>query len=165
MTIKGIVKARGENLSFPLTPIFAGQLSSMTLDVTDVDADIETLKVCVARTLDESGAERLPLVAEASKVADGSWHCYLNPYFFPDLSRALTYSLVGVDDKGNPRWLGTGRLEVLSNPANGSAVAPEILPKDCYAYNPTTKLYHKITASLDEYGNISLDVDADGIER
>ena len=73
--------------------------------------------------------------------------------------------IVGTDEKSNARWLGTGPLIVRDNPANGSPVVPEIIPADTYIRNPATGLYHKLTAAVNEYGEIVLDCDPEGIER
>ena len=165
MTYKGKVEVDENSLQLPLVPLFAGKLSSMTLAVSNVPADIEALALVVARTDDADGKARDPFKVAATKQDDGTWRVYCNPYCFPDEAANLWYAIVGTDGEGNPRWLGTGRLKVLDNPANGSAVSPSIIPQDCYAYNPTTGKYHKITASLDEYGNISLDVESEGVDR
>ena len=165
MTYKGTIEVDENGLQLPLVPLYAGRLSSMVLSAANVPADIADLALYVGRTPDAEGSARNPFTVAATRQTDGSWRVYCNPYCFPDESAALWYSFVGTDESGNPRWLGTGKLRVLDNPADGSAVAPSIIPQDCYAYNPTTGKYHKITASLDEYGNISLDVESEGVYR
>ncbi len=165
MTYKGKIEVDADSLQLPLVPLFAGKLSSMIVSVGKTPDDIDSLVLVIARTDDAGGKTRDPFKVAATKQDDGTWRVYCNPYCFPDASAALWYSLVGTDESGNPRWLGTGKLKVLDNPANGSAVTPTIIPQDCYAYNPTTGLYHKITASLDEFGNISLDVESEGVNR
>ena len=165
MTYKGKIEVDENSLQLPLVPLFAGKLSSMVVSVANVPTDVTDLALVVARTDDADGKARDPFKVAATKQDDGTFRVYCNPYCFPDEAANLWYSLVGTDESGNPRWLGTGKLKVLDNPANGSAVAPTIIPQDCYAYNPTTGKYHKITASLDEYGNISLDVESEGVNR
>ena len=165
MTYKGKIEVDENSLQLPLVPLFAGKLSSMTLAVSNVPADVTDLALVIGRTPDADGLARDPFKVAATKQEDGTFRAYCNPYCFPDEAANLLYSLVGTDESGNPRWLGTGKLKVLDNPANGSAVSPSIIPQDCYAYNPTTGKYHKITASLDEYGNISLDVESEGVAR
>ncbi len=165
MTYKGKIEVDADSLQLPLVPLFAGKLSSMIVCVGKAPDDIDSLVLVIARTDDAGGKARDPFKVAATKQDDGTWRVYCNPYCFPDEAANLWYSLVGTDAQGNPRWLGTGKLKVIDNPANGSAVTPTIIPQDCYAYNPTTGLYHKITASLDEYGNISLDVESEGVNR
>ena len=165
MTYKGIVEVDENSLQLPLVPLFAGKLSSMVVSVANVPGDVTDLALVVARTDDADGKARDPFKVAAQKQGDGTFRAYCNPYCFPDEAANLWYAAIGTDTNGNPRWLGTGRLKVLDNPANGSAVAPTIIPQDCYAYNPSTGKYHKITASLDEYGNISLDVESEGVNR
>lgn len=159
----GVVEAHVGGLQFPLDAVFAGRLSAFRFKVAGVPEDAASLAVLVGRTAGEDGAARDPFSVAAAKGGDGLWSVYLSPWCFPDAAKGLHYSLVAETEGGDAMWLGTGALEVLDCPANGSGAAPEIVPKDCYAYNPTTKLYHKITASLDEDGNISLDVEADGV--
>ena len=160
------VKVRPDRLNVALATCAVGRLSSAEIVVGgDVPGDVTALALVVGRTDGADGKAREPFKVAATKQDDGTWRVYCNPYCFPDVAANLWYSLVGTDGEGNPRWLGTGALRVLANPANGSAVAPSIIPQDCYAYNPTTGKYHKITASLDEYGNISLDVESEGVDR
>ena len=89
----------------------------------------------------------------------------MSPFFFPDLSDALEYHVLGTDTNGNARWLGSGPLEVRDNPANGSPVVPEIIPADTYIRNPATGLYHKLTAAVDEDGNLTISLEEEGVER
>ncbi len=165
MTFKGIIAVNENALQLPLIPIFAGKLSSMVVKITNAPDDIDTVVLTIGRTPDVDGSPRPPFAIAATSLGGGTYRAYCNPYCFPDEATNLTYSVVGNDTSGNPRWLGTGSLRVLENPANGSSVTPQVIPSDCYAYNPTTGKYHKITASLDEFGNISLDVESDGINR
>ena len=60
---------------------------------------------------------------------------------------------------------GTGPLIVRDNPADGSPVTPEIIPADTYIRNPATGLYHKLTAAVNEYGELRIDLESEGIQR
>lgn len=163
------IKLRPDRLNAPLAECFVGRLSSAVFVVYgDIPDDISALNVQIGRTPDSSttpATERANLSVAAVKQTDGTYRAYLNPYCFPDLSEALKYHVVATDTNGNPRWLGTGALIVRDNPANGSPVTPEVVPQDCYAYNPVTQKYHKITATVDEYGEITIEVSKEGITR
>ena len=120
----------------------------------------------IERTPDPTSHQpRDPFSVAATRQTDGSFRCYLSPFLFPDVSAALSYSIVAGDTANNPRWLGSGALIVLENPANGSSVVPPIVPADTYIRNPATGLYHLLTASLNEDGELTINLADEGIER
>jgi len=163
------IKLRPDRLNTPLATCHVGRLSSAVFVVEgDVPDDIDTMNIEVERTPDTSTTPPTPranFAAACHRQEDGTWRCYLSPFHFPDLSDALKYHVVGTDESDNPRWLGTGALVVRKNPASGSTVVTSVVPKDAYAYNPVTGLYHKITATVDEYGQISIAVESEGVQR
>lgn len=158
---------RADRLDRPVETLYAGRLSSAVLVVGgDVPDDVEALSVLVGRTADpETGEARENLVAAASRRDDGTFRCYLSPFYFPDASDALSYHLVAADAEGGARWLGTGALVVLENPAEGSGAQPSVVPADTYVRNPVTGLYHKVLADVDEDGNITIGVEQEGVEK
>ncbi|MBR4353767.1 MAG: hypothetical protein IKP97_00520 [Kiritimatiellae bacterium] len=156
---------RPDRLNRPLAVCYCGKLSSAVFVVEgDLPDDLEALAVLIGRT-PENNAPRSDFVAAAHRQDDGSWRCYLSPFYFPDASESLEYHIVGADTSDNPRWLGTGSLVVRDCPANGSSVTPEVLPRDAYVYNPVTGKYHKLVAEADELGNISVAVEQEGVDR
>lgn len=163
------ISVRPDRLNAPLATCYVGRLSSAVFIVEgDIPDDIESMAIEVGRTPDTSttpATARANFSAACTKQDDGTWRCYLSPFHFPDLAEDLAYHVMGADESNNPRWLGTGVLAVRANPANGSPVAPAVLPKDAYAYNPTTGLYHKLTATVDEYGEISIAVEQTGVQK
>lgn len=161
------IKLRPDRLNAPLATCHVGKLSSAVFVVEgDIPDDIDTMNIEVERTPDPTTHEPRPnFTCACAEQEDGTWRCYLSPFVFPDLSDALCYHVVGQDNNSNPRWLGTGALVVKENPANGSPIVPPVIPHDAYAYNPTTGLYHKMTAAVDEYGNIHIEVEQEGVQR
>lgn len=160
------IRIDDSRLNFPLRRICVGRLSSAVVALCDVPDDVDTIAVQIGRTPDpDTGAPRPNFTAAAARQGDGAFRCYLSPFFFPDASDALEYHVVGTDANGNARWLGSGALSVLDNPADGSPVPPEIVPADTYIRNPATGLYHKLTAALDEDGGITINLEEEGIER
>lgn len=150
-------------LNFPLATLWVGQLSSAVLAIECIPDDIETVVVKIGRTPDgQTPREDISVVAT---LTGGGCRAYFAPFCFPDVSNALKYHIVGVDAVGNNRWLGTGALVVMSCPADGSGETPPIVPRDTYIRNPVTGLYHLLTATADDEGNITLDLAAEGIER
>ena len=160
--MKQRIRIDESRLNFPLAPISAGVLSSHYVELVDVPETVQTLGV-----LFEYGANAARYRAECSRAGDGVWECYATPFIFPaaDVTGQLHYHVVAVDDRDNEQWLGTGTLFVHSNPANGSSSAPEIIPRDTYIRNPTTGLYHKLTAAVDEDGNLTVILEEEGVER
>lgn len=165
-----IVKVRPDRLNAPLATCFVGKLSSAVfMIVGDIPDDIDTMAVLIGRTADPTTHEpRQDFTAAAREVAESApriFRCYLSPFLFPDVSDALVYHVMGTDASGNPRWLGTGPLIVRNNPADGSPVVPEVIPADTYVRNPVTGLYHKLTAAVDEDGQLTIDLATEGVER
>lgn len=165
---ENIVTIRADRLNRPLETCFVGRLSSAVFRIVgDIPDDIDGLTVQIGRTADPTTHQpRENFTAATTRNADGkTYRCYLSPFMFPDVSDVLAYHVLGGDANGNTRWLGTGALVVKDNPANGSPVVPEIIPADTYIRNPATGLYHKLTAAVDEDGNLTVALEDEGIER
>jgi len=70
----------------------------------------------------------------------------------------------GVDENGEAVTgyiLGVADFAV----ASFSATPAPVIPADTYIRNPATGKYHKLTAELNELGEITIDVDEEGIDR
>jgi hypothetical protein len=155
------IELRPDRLDLPLAPCACGRLSSAVITVGgDIPDDVGNLAIYV-EYLD--GGEKKRYTAAGTRHADGTFSVYLAPAYFPAASDALRYHVVGMDDRDNPRWLGSGVLRIFDNPADGSPVAPDIIPRNSYAYNPQTGLYYKIWAEVNELGEITLTTDQEGI--
>ena len=146
-------------LNFPLRTIWQGELSSADLVLRGVPAGFEAVGVVFGV---EGGEETFR--AEAARDGD-TWRAYASPYVFPRAGLGMEYSVVGTDAHGNARWLGTGQLNVVECPANGSSDVPPIVPRDTYIRNPVTGLYHLLTATVDEDGNLTLHLSDEGETR
>lgn len=161
------VKIRPDRLNAPLATCFVGKLSSDVFVIGgDIPDDVDTITVQIGRTPDPNTHQPRPnYTAASTRQTDGTFSCYLSPFYFPEIAPDLRYHVVSTDKNGNPRWLGTGDLRILENPANGSSVAPEIIPADTYIRNPVTGLYHKLTAEVNEHGEVTVAVEENGVER
>lgn len=166
------VKVRPDRLNAPLATCNVGKLSSAVFVIEgDIPDDADTIAVQIGRTPDPQTQEPRPNYTAAARetstggAAARTFRCYLAPFYFPDEADALEYHVVATDTAGNPRWLGTGALIVRDNPADGTPVAPEIIPADTYIRNPATGLYHKLTAAVDEDGNLTIALADEGVER
>ena len=166
------IKIRPDRLNAPLATCNVGRLSTAVFLIEgDIPDDVATIAVLIGRTPDPQTQEPRPNFTAAAgettpdESAARTFHCYLAPFFFPDAADALEYHIMATDANDNPRWLGTGPLIVRDNPADGSPVTPEIIPADTYIRNPATGLYHKLTAAVNEYGELSIDLESEGIQR
>lgn len=161
------VTIRADRLNRPLETCFVGKLSSAVFSIAgDIPDDIDGMTVQIGRTADPTTHQSRPnFTAAATRKVDGTFRCYLSPFLFPDVSDALEYHVLGLDLNGNPRWLGSGALIVRDNPASGSPDVPEIIPHDTYIRNPVTGLYHKLTAEVNDLGEIAVGVESEGMER
>ena len=161
------ITLRPDRLNFPLECANVGKLSSAVFIIGgDIPDDIASMAVQIGRTEDPTTHQpRENFTAAATRQDDGTFRCYLAPFYFPDVSAALEYHVIGTDAQINARWLGTGPLEVRDNPADGSPIVPPIIPADTYIRNPATGLYHKLTAELNEEGEIIVAADTEGVER
>lgn len=153
---------RPDRLDLPLPTATVGKESSAVfIIVGDIPDDIPSMTVKISKANGE-------LVTAAATEVTGSsarcFRCYLSPFHFPNANDGLFYHVFGTDTGGNPRWLGSGSLRVLEKPS-GAGSAPDIVPPDTYIRNPATGLYHKLTATVDEDGNLALDLADEGVER
>ncbi len=154
------VKVDEAHLGWPLRAVWAGALSSLTLYVEDVPPGFAAVEV-------QFGApgRAAPFRAEGVPERCGVWRVYAMPWCFPEAADGLEYQVVGTDAEGARAWLGTGTLTVRANNAQGSADAPAIIPADTYVRNPVTGLYHKLTAEVNEHGEVTVAVEEEGVER
>lgn len=153
-------------LNFPLRTIWQGVLSSAVVVIHGMPADIEGAGIVFGVAPTGQTPHDPPVYrAVATRQADGTWRAYVSPFTFPTVGLSLEYSVVGADVHENPRWLGTGQLNVVECPANGSSDVPAVVPRDTYIRNPVTGLYHLLTATVDEDGNLTLDLSDEGETR
>lgn len=155
------IKVDEAHLGWPLREVWAGALSSLTLYVEDVPPGFTALEV-------QFGApgRAEPFRAAGVRTLGGAWRVYAMPWCFPEASDgALEYQVIGTDAEGGRAWLGTGALHVRANNAGGSSEAPAIVPADTYVRNPVTGLYHKLTAEVNEHGEVTVAVEEEGVER
>lgn len=169
-----IIQVNPDRLDLPLIPLYAGRLSSAVWYVSGVPSDIEGLAIQIGCTPDPtthqprdnfSAAATLVTGGTCPPCASSMWKCYLSPFYFPDAATALEYHIIGTDAESNPRWLGTGQLCVKDNPADGSPVAPDVIPRDTYIRNPVTGLYHLLTANVNDDGEITIHLADEGIQK
>ena len=165
------------HLNWPLPQVYVGELAAADFTLRYVPAALDNVRMLftappVPATPGESetgtaasSEDPVVYVATGTKNADGTWSVYAPPLTFPRAGINLNYNVLADDDHDNPRWLGTGVLEVRECPAQGSPTPPPIVPKDTYIRNPATGKYHLLTASVDGDGNLTINLAAEGVDR
>ena len=152
------IELKPDRLNFPLTTLNVGKLSSAVLTVGgDIPDDAAAIVVKVEY------AEGEYYIAAGSRQPDGTFRVYLAPGYFPAESNSLKYHVYVTDQLDNPRWMGAGILRILDNPSDGESPSPSVLPKNLFAYNPVTHLYHRITAEANAAGEITLALEQEGV--
>ena len=93
------------------------------------------------------------------------WRVYCQPLYFATAG-SFCYTITALDEYGNTAVLGKGTLVVVESPvAEATSGGGSILPADAYAYNPQTKLYHKLVAEQEpETGVITVSVEQTGVK-
>ena len=140
-----------------LPELRVGRASSLDLTLAGVPADLENLELHVK--VGEAFA-----IAVARRIPGGEWAAYASPAFFPTVGTAA-YHLTAKDPEGNSRWLGAGRVRILDSVLNVDGAQAPILPDDTYVRNPVTGLYHLLTVTADEDGNLTPEIADEGITR
>lgn len=155
------ITLRPDRLNFPLETVDVGRQSSAVLTVGgEIPDDTAALVVKVEYSNGQSPGY---YVAAGTRQADGTFRVYLAPGYFPATTKGLRYHVYITDELTNPRWMGSGAVRIIENPSDGSSPAPEVLPKNLYAYNPVNHLYYKIIAEADAEGNITIALDQEGV--
>jgi hypothetical protein len=158
------ITVRPDRLNWPLRQVWVGELSSADFTVRKVPSFLDNVRIAIA-TPGTTNQDGEVYTCPGTMSADGTWHVYANPYVFPRAGVNLEYNVLADDENGNPRWLGSGILEVRTCPAGGSGTPPPVVPRDTYIRNLVTGKYHLLTASVDEDGNLTIDLATEGIDR
>ena len=156
------ITLRPDRLNFPLETVDVGRQSSAVLTIGgDIPDDTAALVVKVEYA--DTQSTTAYYVAAGTRQADGTFRVYLAPGYFPDTTKGLRYHVYITDELTNPRWMGSGAVRIIENPSDGSSPAPEVLPKNLFAYNPVTHLYYCITAETNASGKITLALEQEGV--
>lgn len=142
----------------PLPAIPVGRGSVFEADIHNVPDTLDELQIHIGRIDREGAFTPVNCIARS----DRRWYGYVNGLAFPDVGKA-EYHITGIDTRGCSHWLGSGVVRVMPSVLHSDA-AP-IIPEDTYLRNPATGLWHKLTASIDEYGNIVPEIETEGITR
>lgn len=154
-----------DRLNWPLRQVWVGALSSADFTVRGVPSFLDGVRI-IFTVPPEMGDDTAPVYeAVGTKNADGTWHVYAPPFTFPRPGVNLAYNILADDKNGNPRWLGTGVLEVRECPAQGSPTPAPVIPRDCYIRNPVSGKYHLLTATVDADGNLTINLAPEGVDR
>ena len=140
----------------PLKPAWVGTNSAALFLFADVPADAETVKLYLTKV----GAS-VPVYFVASQNEAGEWYALAGGANFPAAGQG-SYEVEITDGDGNAYWCGRGIVTVQAASGGGSAGAGT--PADTWIRNPATGLYHKLIVSVNELGEVSVGIDAQGEE-
>lgn len=96
------------------------------------------------------------------RVPGGDWKVYANGFFFPDVGKTV-YHITARSDKGDSVYLGGGTLRVTQSVLNVTEGEEPIIPADTMVRNPRTGLWHKLTAEVNDDGQVVVGVEKEGI--
>ena len=142
-----------------LQTLTVGRASVLEFEVVGAPENLQRLQFHAGRP----GSEiYTPVVATA--LPDNRWRVYANGLNFPDPGNAK-YHLTGKDDKDRSVWLGSGALDIRQSVlyVDEDAILP--IPEDTYVRDPRTGLWHKLTARIDEEGEVVIDYEKNGVTR
>jgi len=140
----------------PLKPAWVGTNSAALFLFADVPADAETVKLYLTKV----GAS-VPVYFVASQNEAGEWYALAGGANFPAAGQG-SYEVEITDGDGNAYWCGRGIVTVQA--ASGGGTAGAGTPADTWIRNPATGLYHKLIVSVNELGEVSVGIDAQGEE-
>ena len=138
----------------PLKPVWVGTNSAALFLFAAVPADAETVKLYLTKV----GAS-VPVYFDASQNEAGEWYALAGGANFPAPGQG-SYEVEITDGDGNAYWCGRGIVTVQAASGGGSAGAGT--PADTWIRNPATGLYHKLIVSVNELGEVSVGIDAQG---
>ena len=164
--MRTIIHCPSDRADHKLEALSAGKDSTRTVWVKCADEEADEIFIRIWRKATaEDTDEPVPYDVPGVQETNGVWRVYLPSYCFPLVADDLMYRVIGKDLKGETRDLGGGNLRVLETHLSEGGIAPTILPNNTYVRNPTTGLWHKLIATVDESGVISIAVDQEGIEK
>lgn len=159
------VKINPARLAIGLASVTVGARSSAVFTICgNVPNDLRGISILFERTALD-GVARAPVMCSGELQTDGTWRVYCPALTFSDIADDLKYQVIGIDEMEDKRWLGTGKLTVLENLAEGCGMMQTVLPPETYVPNPATGLWHRLTAAVDEFGNITINVDENGVRK
>ncbi len=152
--------------NFPLKPVWVGQGSAAIFRFTGLPL-VTGISIQLALIPLEDGEAGI----YSGTIENGTGTVYVAGWAFPDAGQS-TYEAVlivageDVGDESTGYWCGRGSLNIMAATQSGvTPVPPVVIPADSYAYSPITELYYKITAVVNELGEITLQVAKEGVSH
>jgi hypothetical protein len=154
--------------NFPLSPVWVGDGSAAVFWFDNLPANITGISLLLTPV----GGGDVEEVAGSVTGVPGSnmGTVYCAAWLFPDTG-TTQYEVVlyAADPAGGAEdvayWAGKGVLTVMAASMEGITPVKPIVPKNSYARDPLTGLYHLITAEQNELGEIVLSVATEGVEN
>jgi len=143
--------------NLPLDPIWPGVNGSALLVFSGVPSGF-TARLYLTKV----GAE-IAVYFDAEENSGGEVAVYVPGANFPAAGAGKYEVVITETATGRNFWCGAGAVTVLAassgsvNPGYGTAL-------ETYIRNPTTGLWHKVTAEINEFGEVTTTVEQTGVE-
>lgn len=151
------ITLRPDRPNLPLDPIWPGRNSSALLVLAGVSSGF-TARLYLTKV----GAD-VAVYFDAQRNSHGDMCVYVPGANFPAPGAGRYEVIITEESTGRNYWCGSGAVTVLAassgsvNPGYGTAL-------ETYVRNPVTRLWHKVTAEINKYGEITTVVDQEGVE-
>lgn len=148
-----------EGSPIALPPAEVGWASAFRARIVGVAAELENVQIHIGRPDNANGS-----AVACTALPGGEWRAYASPIYFPMPGKAK-YRVTARTPEGDSVLLGTGSLTVAAAPVNTPGSETEIIPDDTYVRNPKTGLWHKLTITEEEDGDLTPHLEPKGIAR
>ena len=142
--------------NFPLDPVWVGVNSDALFVLSGVPAG-HTARLYVTRV----GASAAVWFA-CSVSDDGEVYAHVPGANFPAAGQG-SYEVRHIDDEGRSYWAGRGLLTV-ETASSGTVTAGYGNALETYIRNPSTGLYHRVWAEINDDGDITTHTDPQGVQ-
>lgn len=155
---KKIIAVNPASPNFPLPPVWIGVNSNALIVLTGVPTGF-TAQLYLTKV----GAS-VAVYFDASVSSDGVISIFVPGANFPAAGTTGKYEIILTEtETSRPYWSGKGLLTVMAA-SSGTVTAGYGTAMETYIRNPATGLYHLITASINEDGDITTVTDPTGVE-
>lgn len=156
---RATITLRPDAPNFPLKPVWVGR-NSDALFILDGVPDGHTARLYVTRP----GAELAVYFDAAVSESTAEVYVFAAGANFPSAGADGKYEVLLTETvSGHHFWCGAGALNVLA--ASSGAVTPGYgTGMQTYVWNPATRKYYLVTATVNEDGTVTSEVSQEGVD-
>jgi hypothetical protein len=163
MPLPILITVDPQNLNIPLRQVFVGQGSALKLQLAGFDAEQFTAAVFIHALTEGADPARFDAVLNDDDVYEvkiSGWSLNVPG------NTEYEVTIFDSDDANQVYWSGRGKLTIRRAITSAPLPQPpEVTPPSSYIQHPTTGLWHKVVGSLNELGQLSLEVSPEGVEH